>query len=96
MKEFKILDRKTSYYFLKKDFISAYKNNGKNIPLALQQVAKLRDLDFGFVKSILSKYINGIQYKEHKICPNCKQEWNGIECKHCSFDTGFDPNWDLD
>ena len=31
--------------------------------------------------------------KVKKLCPNCNQEWNGIECKHCSFDTGFDPNW---
>ena len=27
-------------------------------------------------------------------CPNCNQLWNGIECDHCSFDTGFDPYWD--
>jgi hypothetical protein len=96
MKEFKLLDRKTSYYYLKEDFKSAYKNNGYNIPLALSQVAKLRDLDLNYVKLILSKYISGIQYKKYNFCPSCKQEWNGIECKHCSFDTGFDPNWDLD
>jgi len=28
------------------------------------------------------------------LCPNCKSEWDGIECDACSFDTGFDPNWD--
>ena len=32
--------------------------------------------------------------KTKKICPSCHKPWNGIECKHCSFDTGFDPNWD--
>ncbi|MFA6335821.1 MAG: hypothetical protein WCX48_09795 [Bacteroidales bacterium] len=31
-----------------------------------------------------------------RLCPNCGKKWNGVECKHCSFDTGFDPNWDLD
>jgi hypothetical protein len=94
MKKFTLTDRKTSYYYLKEDFKSAYKNNGNNIEIALLQVAILRDLDLQFVKSILNKYINGIQYKEYKICPNCNEPWNGIECKHCSFDIGFDPNWD--
>jgi len=95
MKNYKIQDRKTSYYFLKEDFKSAYNNNGNNIELALHQVAKLRALDLEFVRHILNKYIEGILYKRHKICPNCKQKWNGIECKHCGFDTGFDPYWDL-
>ena len=45
MKNYKIQDRKTSYYFLKEDFKSAYNNNGNNIELALHQVAKLRALD---------------------------------------------------
>jgi len=96
MKNYKIQDRKTSYYFLKEDFKSAYNNNGNNIELALHQVAKLRDLDLEFVRHILRNYIEGILYRKHKICPNCKQNWNGIECKHCGFDTGFDPHWDLD
>ena len=29
-----------------------------------------------------------------KLCPNCKEEWDGIECNNCGMDTGFDPNWD--
>lgn len=30
-----------------------------------------------------------------KLCPNCKEPWNGFECHHCAFDPGgFDPNWD--
>ncbi len=36
------------------------------------------------------------KYKEKtgiKLCPNCNQAWDGIECKSCSFDTAFDPNW---
>ncbi len=93
-KEFSLTDRKTSYYFLKADFKSAYNNNGNNIELALHQVANLRNLDLGFVKSILNNYVNGILYKKHKICPNCKQKWDGIECKYCGLDTSFDPYWD--
>jgi len=54
-KEFRLNDRRTSYYFLKEDFKSAYNNNGNNIELALHQVAKLRNLDLGFIKSILNK-----------------------------------------
>jgi len=35
------------------------------------------------------------QQKTIKLCPNCKQEWNGFECYHCGFDPGgFAPNWD--
>lgn len=27
-------------------------------------------------------------------CPNCGEDYNGIECNHCAFDTAFNPNWD--
>jgi hypothetical protein len=90
--QYKIQERITSYHFLKKDFQSAYNNNGHNIDLALSQVSNLRNLDKEFIRNILYLYINKLQYK--KWCPNCNMEWNGIECKFCSFDTGFDPNWD--
>lgn len=29
-----------------------------------------------------------------KLCPFCKEIWDGIECDNCGFDTSFDPNWD--
>jgi hypothetical protein len=91
MKQFIIQNHRISYYYLKEDFKSAYKNNGNNIELALSQVAKLRDLDKDYVKHILYKYIKGLEYKK---CPNCKQKWNGIECNNCGMDTAFNPYWD--
>ena len=32
--------------------------------------------------------------KQIKKCPNCNSIWDGIECNNCSFDIGFNPNWD--
>jgi hypothetical protein len=92
MKKYVIQDRQTSYHFLKKDFKSAYENNGHNIELAISQVALFRNLDRDFIKQILYLYINKLQYK--KLCPHCNLKWNGIICNHCNFDTGFDPYWD--
>lgn len=64
-KEFNILDRQTAYHFLKKDFISAYNNNGKNIELSILQVAHLRDVHDSYVRSILFDFIQDLtKYKE--------------------------------
>jgi hypothetical protein len=65
-KEFPLTDRETAYFYLKKDFLSAYKNNGKNIQLALEQVSNLRMLQKEYVRSILynsEKYHNKIDKK---------------------------------
>jgi len=60
-KEFPLTDRETAYFYLKKDFLSAYKNNGKNIQLALEQVSNLRMLQKEYVRSILSDYIKQLK-----------------------------------
>jgi hypothetical protein len=59
-KIFDIQDRQTALHYLKRDFISAYNNNGENINLALSQVANLRKVEVSYVKSILSNYIGGL------------------------------------
>jgi len=59
-KKFNIIDRQTAYHFLKKDFMSAYNNNGENIHLALSQVANLRKVEISYVQSILSNYIRAL------------------------------------
>ena len=53
-------DRQAAYHFLKKDFQSAYKNNGHNVELALEQVAHLRDVQTSYVRSILFTYIKSL------------------------------------
>ena len=63
-KEFPLTDRETAYFYLKKDFISAYKNNGNNIQLAIEQVSDLRMLQKEYVRSVLADYIK--QLKNHK------------------------------
>ena len=50
-------DRCTLYYYLKKDFLSAYNNNGHNIRLAILQVANLRDMTEKEVEGILVYFI---------------------------------------
>ena len=55
--KFNIQDRETAYHFLKKDFMSAYDNNGNNIELALLQVAYLRNVEKSYVRSILFDFI---------------------------------------
>jgi len=60
-KEFPLTDRETAYFYLKKDFLSAYNNNGKNIQLALEQVSNLRMLQKEYVRSILSDYIKQLK-----------------------------------
>jgi hypothetical protein len=38
-----------------------------------------------------------VKEQSKKICPNCNQPWNGIECNSCGFDANcFDQHWDLD
>jgi hypothetical protein len=64
-KEFPLTDRETAYFYLKKDFLSAYKNNGNNIQLAIEQVSNLRMLQKEYVRSVLSDYIKQLKnYKE--------------------------------
>ena len=64
-KEFPLTDKETAYFYLKKDFISAYKNNGNNIQLAIEQVSNLRMLQKEYVRSVLSDYIKQLKnYKE--------------------------------
>ena len=62
---FNIKDRKTAYYFLKKDFLSAYNANGHKIELAINQVANLRDLQPTYVRSILDDYIKILLKKNY-------------------------------
>ena len=59
-REFNITDRQTAFHFLKKDFMSAYNNNGNNIELALLQVARLRDVHDSYVRSILFDFIQNL------------------------------------
>jgi hypothetical protein len=65
MKKYLIPNAETAYYFLKKDFKSAYFNNGNNIKLALTQVAKLRELEEGYVETILISYITFLKSIEN-------------------------------
>jgi len=65
-KEFNIKDRQTAFHFLKKDFMSAYNNNGNNIELSLSQVAHLRDVQTSYVRSILFDFIQDLT--KHKEC----------------------------
>lgn len=60
-KEFPLTDRETAYFYLKKDFLSAYKNNGNNIQLAIEQVSNLRMLQKEYVRSVLSDYIKQLK-----------------------------------
>ena len=60
-KEFPLTDKETAYFYLKKDFISAYKNNGNNIQLAIEQVSNLRMLQKEYVRSVLSDYIKQLK-----------------------------------
>lgn len=49
---------KTSdYYNYKADFISAYKNNGNDVKMALAQVCMLRDIPIENLKTILRIYL---------------------------------------
>jgi hypothetical protein len=64
-KPFNIQDRQTAFHYLKKDFMSAYNNNGNNIELALLQVAHLRDVHESYVRSILFDFIQDLtKYNE--------------------------------
>ncbi|MEN6569011.1 MAG: hypothetical protein ABFC18_03260 [Rikenellaceae bacterium] len=49
-----ITDREVLKKILKKDFDSAYKNNGNNIYLAYHQVARLRDIPVERIINILT------------------------------------------
>jgi hypothetical protein len=60
-KEYPLTDRETSFFFLKKDFLSAYKSNGNNIDLAIAQVSNLRMLQKEYVYSILNKFIKTLK-----------------------------------
>ena len=60
-KEYPLIDRQTSYYYLKKDFLSAYNSNGKNVDLAIAQISNLRMVEKQYVLSILSSFIKIIR-----------------------------------
>jgi len=34
------------------------------------------------------------RFEGESKCPNCKEQYDGIECQSCGFDTSFDPDWD--
>jgi hypothetical protein len=51
------IDLFTEYAFYKPDFISAYKNNGHDIELALSQVSVLRDISKDRLRTILKPYL---------------------------------------
>lgn len=64
-------------------------------PSEIERTAKLVEAAHIKAERKMSKLKKiDIEIKVRKLCPNCRKEWNGIECNHCSFDIGFDPNWD--
>jgi len=43
----------------------------------------------------INKQLNPPKSKKEKLCPNCDNPWDGIECHICGFDAyAFDPYWD--
>ena len=58
------MDSTTAFYFHKGDFYSAYNNNGNNIKLALHQVSQLRNVEVGYLETILRKLIKELNTKK--------------------------------
>lgn len=61
------MNQKSEYEFYKPDFLSAYKNNGKNIDFALHQVAFLRGVEVEHLKTVLRKLLNKLS-TDKKYC----------------------------
>ena len=74
-KEYPLSDRQTSYYFLKKDFLSAYKSNGGNIDLAIAQISELRMIQKEYVKSILNNFIKKLKNERINL-DEIGTDWN--------------------
>jgi hypothetical protein len=55
------MDTETEYHYYKVDFMSAYKANGKNVDLALAQVANLRKIEKEHLKTVLRKLIKKLK-----------------------------------
>ena len=59
------MDRETAFYFYKEDFLSAYRNNGKNIELAFHQVSMLRDVEIDYLRNVLRDLVNELKTKNN-------------------------------
>lgn len=60
-------DTLTEILFYEQDFKSAYKNNGNNIDLALQQVSMLRNVSVDHLRTVLRFCISHLQFKKHIV-----------------------------
>ena len=61
------MNQKSEYEFYKPDFLSAYRNNGNNIDLALSQVAMLHGVEVEHLKTVLRKLLNQLSTNK-KYC----------------------------
>lgn len=55
------MDKQTQYHYYKVDFMSAYRNNGGDVELALWQVASLRGLEIESLRTTLRDLIKKLK-----------------------------------
>jgi hypothetical protein len=65
----------------------------------IEQIAEIQKVIMNRLSVLRTDYLEKEKYKQLlidnkilipkkpiKICPNCKEPWNGYECNHCGFD----------